>query len=120
MTQYTMAPDDLPAASALDEPLGRELAFALSKYFYQACDGVIQALLMSCEWSITAQKPPLTLMIVCPDLGVRRRVLNHLVALTTSLGSFSSQAKICICLPLTLDDPLEISINEISVYGDFL
>jgi hypothetical protein len=120
MTQYAMAPDDLPAASALDETLRRELEFALSKYFYQACDGVIQALLMSCEWSITTQKNPLTLMIVCPDLGVRRRVLNHLVALTNCLEPFSSHAKICICLPLTLDDPLEISVNEVSVYGDFL
>ncbi|MEB3338650.1 MAG: hypothetical protein VKJ46_14370, partial [Leptolyngbyaceae bacterium] len=76
MTQPSLSPDDLPSVQTaqLDISLRRQLEDAISKYFYQSCDGVTQGLLISCEWYVISDARALTLVIECPDMVTHQRI----------------------------------------------
>jgi hypothetical protein len=121
MHHSPLSPDDLPPQQLAsdDESLRQQLEGAVARYFYEACDGVIQALLCCCEWSITTQATALTLVITCPDTLTQYRVLNNIELIGTPLGQFTSSARIRIC-PSDDETPLEIRVDELSVYRDSL
>ena len=118
MTLSSLHPDDLPSTEISDDILLHQLELAITKRFYEACDGVTQALLMNCEWSVTTRSPALTLIITSPDLPTHWRVLNHLVMIATHLTPFTSSARIRICPPVGTDIPLEIQVDKLPVLGD--
>lgn len=120
MNQPSLSPDDLPPSqpTRLDRILRRQLEDSTGKRFYTGCDRNLQALLSNCEWYITTNATALTLVIACPDRITNWRVLNHLVQLGSQLEQFSSRAKIRICPPMGMGTPLEMRVDEISVYQD--
>jgi hypothetical protein len=101
-----------------DKTMHRQLKEVLSKGFYEACGGVIQALLLACEWHLTTETHALTLVIVCPNMAVNWRVLSNLRAIGHSLERFTPNAKICICPPMGMGIPFELRVDEISIYRD--
>lgn len=122
MPELNLPSDDLPPAviTAADEGLRRELKAALARCLYELCDGVTQSLLMTCEWYVTTSAPALTLVINCPNSSVNWRVLNNLVPLATQLAWFSEAARIRVCSIEETDDPFELRVDEIAIYGDSL
>ncbi|EKQ71025.1 hypothetical protein OsccyDRAFT_1338 [Leptolyngbyaceae cyanobacterium JSC-12] len=117
-----LSPEDRPPVELgqVDRFLQRQLQEAVTKRFYEACDGVTQALLTCCDWQITAGKDVLTLMIQCPDMMTNWRVLNNVVSLGNTLQQFVPSAKIRICPPPETGTPFEIRVDEISVYRDLM
>ena len=99
-----------------DKTMHRQLKEALSKSFYEACSGVVQALLLACEWHLTTDADALTLVIACPNMTINWRVLSNLSAIGNSLERFTPNAKICICPPLDMGIPFELRVDEISMY----
>jgi hypothetical protein len=97
--------------------LYRQLESYAGKSFYEACDGVTQALLVKCEWFITTVAIAPTLIINCPDMHTNRRILNHIGAIATYLEQqLSSQARIRVCPPEEMGEPIEIRVDEIGIY----
>jgi hypothetical protein len=101
-----------------DKAMHRQLKETLSKGFYEACSGVIQALLLACEWHFATDADALTLVIACPTMTVNWRVLSNLAAIGNSVERFTPNAKICICPPVGMGIPFELRVDEISMYGD--
>lgn len=101
-----------------DQAMHRHLKEALSKGFYEACSGVIQALLLACEWHLTTEAHALTLVIACPNMTTNWRVLSNLAAIGQSLERFTPNAKICICPPVGMGIPFELRVDEIAMYRD--
>lgn len=120
MSQLSLHPDDLPPAqiTSQDLLLFRQFEDSISRCFYENCDGVTQALLLSCEWSIRMRGDVPVLTIVCPDQASNWRVLNNLVKVAAYLTILSKQAKIRICPPAGLGIPFEMRVDEGSIYRD--
>lgn len=116
-----LSPDDLPPAQAdhFDALLHQQLETSIAKYLFESCDGVTQAVLSSCEWSVTIDASALRLVIRCPDMTVNWRVLNHLTILGMQLAKFSKTARVRLSSP---DEsvPFEVRVDEISLYRDLL
>lgn len=117
-----LSPEDLPPTELgqVDKFLQRQLIDAVTKHFYQACDGVTQGLLLRCDWQITAGVDVLVLVIQCPDMMTNWRVLNNVTLLGKALQQFAPSAKIRICPPPELGTPFEIRVDEISVHRDLM
>jgi hypothetical protein len=117
MSQISVSPDDLPPVELTkhDRELHHQLEETVCKYFYEACDGVTQGLLMTCGWRIVIQSHALILAVTCPDQPIQSRVLNNLEPLSIALSAFSPTAKIRIYSEFSRAEPLEIRIDEISV-----
>jgi hypothetical protein len=113
----SLSPDDLPPTASLqqDDLWRRELEQSIGKHFYESCNGVMQALLMSCEWDFTTQASALTLVIGCPDRNIYERVLNNITAIGTRLELFMSHARIHIDPPVGQGSPLEVWVSELSI-----
>ncbi len=120
MTKSLLPPDDLPPLETMqaDKVLNRQLEDSLSKHFYETCDGVTQALLLSCEWYLTLKSGELNLVIDCPTMSLNWRVLNNMVLIGNALEHFAQSAKIRICPPEGMGLPFELRVDEISVYRD--
>lgn len=120
MNQFSLPADDSPPATItqLDQLLRRQLEAAVSKYFYESCDGVTQSLLISCEWYLTITATALTLVINSPNQVVNWRVLNHIVPIGGYLESFASTARIRVCPPEDVGTPVEIRVDELDIYQD--
>jgi hypothetical protein len=107
-----------PVTELSDETLRQQLELAITKRFYETCDGVTQALLMNCDWAITTRAIALTLVITSFDSAIHWRVLNHLTIISTYLAPFTNKARIRVN-PLTGSElPLEIRVDEMLVIGD--
>lgn len=111
--------DDLPPSVTTlpDRILQRQLEESIEKYFYQACDHSMQALLSKCEWYVTTNAKSVTLVIECPDTLMNWRVLKNLVKLGATLQQFAS-ARIRVCPPPGPGTPFEMRVDELSVYRD--
>lgn len=129
MNKPSLPPDDLPpsAWTEQDNFLHRKLEEAVSRYFYESCDGVTQALLTNCEWYFTITASALTLVINCSDRAINLRVINNVTAMRSSspggaiaarLKAFSKSARIHIYPPDAAGIPLEVRVDETSVYQD--
>ena len=94
MTPTFLPPEDLPSKTptTLDAELRGQLEYAAGKYFFQACGGVIQSLLLNCEWTISVAEG-LMLVIRCPDLQTNWRVLNQIVTIADQLAQFNPTPK---------------------------
>jgi hypothetical protein len=112
--------DDLPPAETtqLDRDLHRQLELSTSKHFYECCNGVLQALLLSCEWYIAINANALLLVIACPDQATTWRVLNHIVAIGGHLAQLSPHGRIRVCPPAGLGLPYDLRVDELSIYRD--
>jgi hypothetical protein len=117
MHQPNLPPDDLPPDQIMpiDSILRRQLESAIGRRFYEACDGVTQSLLTSCEWFVTTTTSALTLVVNCPDMPTHWRVLNNIAALTSPLERFSSGAKIQVCPPVHLGIPGKTQADGVSI-----
>ena len=120
MNPTFLSPDDLPptSTSELDEKLRRQLEASIAKRFYEACDGVTQALLCQCKWHITTQAAALTLVLICPDMAVNWRVLHNIAALANQLARFTMRARIRVCPPAETGVPFELRVDEIAIHDD--
>lgn len=114
--------DDLPPLELeeSDSSLGRQLEEALSRYFYESCDGVTQALLTNCEWYFTTISTAPTLVINGVNRAMSHRVLNHMVAIATALLNFSTSARVLIGSAAEAEALTEIRVDEISAFRDSL
>jgi hypothetical protein len=121
MPELNLSPDDLPPTqiTPADETLRRQLEAAIARRLYEACDGVTQSILMSCEWYVTTNALALTLVVICPDASTNQRVLSNLVPLGNQLARFSSSAKLRICSSTT-GGPFELRVDEVSLNWDSL
>ncbi|WP_017298860.1 hypothetical protein [Nodosilinea nodulosa] len=108
-----LPPEDLPpdALSDADAVLRRQLELSTSRYFFEACEGSLQSLLMECRWSISLANVPM-LVIYCPDALRNWRVLSRLTAIAHFLARFSPQAKIRVYSPSSTGAPLDVRVNE--------
>lgn len=102
-----------------DTILCEQLEDYASIYFYEQCDRYTQNLLSSCEWYITTNASALILVIACPDAIINWRVLKNLVQIGSWLEQLASGAKIRVCPPLGMGTPLEIRVDELSIYQDW-
>ena len=114
--------DDLPPLELeeSDSSLGRQLEEALSRYFYESCDGVTQALLTNCEWYFITISTAPTLVINGVNRAMSHRVLNHTVAIATALLNFSTSARVLIGSSVEAEALTEIRVDEISAFRDSL
>ncbi|MBC7823078.1 MAG: hypothetical protein H7126_04235 [Candidatus Parcubacteria bacterium] len=120
MNHHSLPSDDLPPLKLeeTDSSLIRQLEEALSRYFYESCDGVTQALLTNCEWYFTTISTVPTLVINGADSAMNQRVFNHIVAIATALSEFSISAKVVIGSTIGQEAFVEIRVDEISAYQD--
>lgn len=118
MNPTSLSFDDLPPLELEenDSSLSRQLEEVLSRYFYESCDGVTQALLTNCEWYFTTISTAPTLVINGADRAMSRRVLNHIVAIATALRHFSISARIFVGSSIEAEGSTEIRVDEISAY----
>ncbi len=122
MNHPSLPSDDLPPLKLeeTDSSLSRQLEEALSRYFYESCDGVTQALLTNCEWYFTTISTAPTLVINGANQAMSQRVINHIVAISTALLHFSTSTRVLIG-SFTEDEPFtEIRVDEISAHRDSL
>jgi hypothetical protein len=56
--------------------------------------------------------------INCPDLTTSWSVLNEIVAIATTLESFTKSAKIRISPPVNKGEPFEIQVDELDIYKE--
>jgi hypothetical protein len=120
MNHHSLPSDDLPSLQLeeTDSSLSRQLEEALSRYFYESCDGVTQALLTNCEWYFTAISTAPTLVINGANSAMNQRVFNHIVAIATALSEFSVSARVVIGSSIGQEAFIEIRVDEISAYQD--
>lgn len=114
---YSLPPEDLPPTHAtdLDSALQRQLVAAVNQHFFESCKGSLQAIIMQCEWKICMAEVP-TLVLRCSDMRRNRQVLNHIPSITERLAQFSTQAKVKVYSPSKTEPPLEVRVDERSVY----
>lgn len=114
MTSPLLHPDDSSPLrpTPLDKLLHQQLRKSVTRYFYEACDGVMQALLMKCRWSVTTTAQSLMLVIECPDAAINSRVLDNLQTLAEYLSPFGQTARIRICPPESDSQPTEIRVDD--------
>ncbi|MGB3515122.1 MAG: hypothetical protein WBA43_01605 [Elainellaceae cyanobacterium] len=117
MTPPLLHPDDSSPQdpSSLDQLLHRQLRQSVSRYFYESCDGVMQALLLSCQWQITTTADALTLVIHCPNPATHHRVLNYLPSLARYLARFGNTARIHIGSADSDAPALDIQVDDYSL-----
>lgn len=117
MNRASLSPDDLPPTkpTELDATLRRQLEEAITRRFYEACDGVTQALLCQYQWRITTEARALTLVIVCPDQAANWQILHNLEPLAKQLDRYSHHARIRVCPPAEMGSTFEIRVDEIAI-----
>ena len=113
---HSLPPEDLPPESTteLDIELKRQLEGALCQYFFEACDGSTQSMLMECRWTINIVEAVI-LIIHCADQEKNWRVLNRMATLAEYLSEFSSHARIRVYPPLDTGLPFDMRVDERSV-----
>ncbi len=82
-----------------DQLLRWQLEKAVSRLFYESCNGVAQSLLMDCHWYLTTKATALTLVLDCPNPAIYGRILNYGAAIGDRLTNLASQALIRLCPP---------------------
>ena len=114
---YTLPPEDLPPAviTASDVSLQRQLVSSLNQRFFEACGGLLQAVIMQCEWKVYIADV-LTLEVHCSETLSHRKMLNHITPIASRLAQFSRQAKVVGSSPSATEPPLEMRVDEWSVY----
>ncbi|AFY30633.1 hypothetical protein [Calothrix sp. PCC 7507] len=105
--------------TSADIILRQQLEYSISRYFYEACDRIIQNLLSNCRWYVTTHATVMILVIECPDQVTNWRVLQKIVSMGTLLGQIVSDAKIRVCPPESQGIPFEMRVDELSVYRDW-
>ncbi len=120
MNHHSLPSDDLPPLKReeTDSSLSRQLEEALSRYFYESCDGVTQALLTNCEWYFATISTVPTLVINGANSAMNQRVFNHIVAIATALSEFSVSAEVVIGSSVGQEAFAEVRVDEISAYQD--
>ncbi len=109
--------DDLPPAQATaeDGALRRSLERAIGKLFYESCGGVLQGLLIPCEWYFSNQNLVLTLYIHCPDHEKCLRVMNNIHEISQVLGNLTTYARVQVDSPREEDAVLlEVQLDQFS------
>lgn len=108
-----LPPEDQPPTAPTDEDanLRRHLEISTGKYFFEACDGTTQALLMTCGWAMSVAEG-LMLVIHCPDAPTNWRVLNQIRTIADILARFNPNAKIRVYPPLGQGGPFDMRVNE--------
>jgi hypothetical protein len=132
MNYPSLPPEDLPPHDMTlnDHLIHRQLEDCLNHYFYTACVRQVQqsdrrqekrrsllAILSQCIWFVTMNAKTAMLAIECPDLATCWRVLENIEAIAQLLEELAIR-KIRIAPPSHQGTPLEIRIDEISVYQD--
>jgi hypothetical protein len=117
-----LPPDDLPPIEVTkqDGMLHLELEQSVGRCFYQACDRITQVLLSNCQWYLTTSNTTLTLVIDSPDIISYWHIVSNIPQLGNRLERFTSNGKIRVYPPFGKGMPVEISVNEISAYRDWL
>jgi hypothetical protein len=105
--------------TSADIILRQQLEYSISKYFYEACDRIIQDLLSDCRWYVTTQASVMVLVIECTDQVTNWRILQKIVPMAALLGKMVSDAKIRVCPPEGQGMPFEMRVDELSVYRDW-
>jgi hypothetical protein len=109
--------DDLPPNETTPDyqALRRSLERAIGKLFYEACGGVLQGLLLTCEWYFSDQNLILTLYVHCPDHETSGRVLNNVNEISRVLRGITPYARIQVDSPLEGDVVLlEVELDQFS------
>lgn len=117
MNHSSLLPDDVspPELSEADKRLCRQLEEAMCRAFYEACDGVTQALLLHYEWRLVSNTEGLILLIANQDTAHYERILNNLRPLGNILKQFVPSARIRVLPPEQAGLPVDIRVDEISV-----
>ncbi|MEM8615109.1 MAG: hypothetical protein AAGF93_24095 [Cyanobacteria bacterium P01_H01_bin.105] len=111
---HSLSPEDLPPdpTTDLDAELKRQFERAICKYFFEACDGSTQSLLMECRWTIRIVRV-VVLTIHCSDQEKNWRVLNRVAILAKYLSQFSTHAKIRVHPPSEMGSlPFDMRVDE--------
>lgn len=121
MNYPPLPPADLPPPKPdlFDRYLHRQLEASLNQYFYTACDRFLKTLLSQCDWYITTKAEMTTLAIRCPNLVISWLVLKNLGQIESLLEALGV-VKICVSPPPEQGTPLEVRVDEISIYRESL
>lgn len=114
-----LPPDDRPPQSPTerDLTLQRQLELTTSQHFFEACNGSIQALLMTCGWTIHLTDV-LMLVIHCPDTPTNWRVLNRIAQIAEPLANLNPLAKIRVYPPMGMGGPFDMRVDERQEFRD--
>jgi hypothetical protein len=118
-----LPPEDMPPTEAtqIDKILRLQLERSTGRCFFEACDQITKALLYSCQWYImTDDNGILTLVIDCPDIVTYWHIVSNIPPIGNRLERFASNAKIRVYPPFGKGTPIDVSVNEISAYRDWL
>jgi hypothetical protein len=122
MKKSFLPPEDMPPTEAteIDRILRWQLERSTGRCFFEACDRITRALLYSCQWYITTNDGILTLVIDCPDIVTYWHIVSNIPQIGNRLERFASNAKITVHPPFGKGAPIEVSVNEISAYRDWI
>lgn len=122
MKKPFLPPEDMPPTEAtqIDRILRWQLERSTGRCFFEACDQITRALLSCCQWYITTDDGILALVIDCPDIVNYWHIVSNIPPIGNRLERFASNAKIRVYPPPGKGTPIEISVNEISAYRDWL
>lgn len=120
MNSSSLPSDNLPQSNATysDYQWRWQLDESISKQFYDACSDELRSLLGRCEWYTINNAGVITLVINCPNAAINEDVVNAIASFGSTLGRFTQHAKIRVCPPPTLGNPLEIQVDAIVTYQD--
>ena len=136
MNFFPLSTDDLPPTvpTLTDWKLRQQLEQACRQYIYAALirqlsqqedrndfiseeSASLYDLLNRCDWYLNTDGTHNTLVIQCPDLITNWRILELAIQLGRVLEPLSI-GKIRICPPNNQGTPLEIRVDELSVYQE--
>jgi hypothetical protein len=136
MHSFPLSTDDLPptVSTFTDWTLRQQLETACRQYIYAALirqlhqqedrnhfvseeSTSLYHLLNRCDWYLNTYETHNTLVIQCPDLLTNWRILEIAIQLGRVLEPLSI-GKIRICPPNNQGMPLDIRVDELSVYQE--
>jgi hypothetical protein len=113
MNLPTLPPDDLPSPEKTEaNQMYRHLTNTIRRCFYESCDGVIQALLLNCDWNVSINAGCLTLEIHSHKQETDDRLLNWQDAIAHHLLRFADPIIVRIYPIQDPTQPCEQTLNE--------
>lgn len=114
MSIFSLPADDVPSSlTHQDQIWHQQLEEAIARCFYESCDGVLQALLMACDWHLSLTSGELTLYLTCHDLSTNWRVLHNTRPIGRQLSRFTPNARIRVQADIEMGIPIDLHINEL-------
>lgn len=116
MALFNLPDDDqMSASSPIDALLYRQLDEAIARNFYDACDGMTQLILSSCDWQIVREGQTLSLVVHCTNDMDYWHFMGSLPQIERYIQQLTHHFKVRIFSPIGQTTPFEF---EMADFGD--